>query len=307
MRVLIRAALAWPTLGAVTRRFEALLVAILLATPLAGCGDSGDGSESSVPTAPVGDPGPIHVHGLGVNPADRALYIATHTGLFRAGPGQRTAQRVADRFQDTMGFTVTGPNRFLGSGHPDGREGLPPFLGLIRSTDAGRSWEPVSLLGKRDFHVLEAVGERVYGYGFDYKTREAALLVSDDVGRSWEERATPEPLLSLAIDPEDPDHVLAAGEEGVYSSTDAGAGWRPQSDAGGLLAWANSDSVYLVALDGTVSRSDDGGVIWEEVSKAGGPPAAFESVGSDLYVALHDGMVKRSPDGGRSWVVRSRP
>jgi photosystem II stability/assembly factor-like uncharacterized protein len=214
---------------------------------------------------------------------------------------------VADRFQDTMGFTVTGPNRFLGSGHPDGREDLPPFLGLIRSTDAGRSWQPVSLLGKRDFHVLEAVGERVYGYGSDYKTREAALLVSDDAGRDWEERATPEPLLSLAIDPKDPDHVLAAGEQGVYSSTDAGAGWRPQSDAAGLLAWANSDSVYLVALDGTVSRSDDGGVIWEEVSKAGGAPAAFESVGDDLYVALHDGTVKRSPDGARSWVVRSRP
>jgi photosystem II stability/assembly factor-like uncharacterized protein len=255
----------------------------------------------------VGDPGPIHVHGLGVNPADGALYIATHTGLFRAEPGQRTARRVADRFQDTMGFTVTGPNRFLGSGHPDGREDLPPFLGLIRSDDAGRSWQPVSLLGKRDFHVLEAVGGRVYGYGFDYKTREAALLVSDDAGRSWEERAAPEPLISLAIDPNHPDRVIAAGEQGVYSSTDAGAGWRPQSDGGGLLAWGKSDSLYLVTLDGTLSRSDDDGITWEKTSQTGGEPAAFESVGDDLYVALHDGTVKRSADGGRSWTVRSRP
>jgi hypothetical protein len=77
------------------------------------------------------------------------------------------ARRVADRFQDTMGFTVTGPDRFLGSGHPDGREGLSPFLGLIRSTDAGRTRQPVSLLGERDFHVLEAAGSRVYGYGSD--------------------------------------------------------------------------------------------------------------------------------------------
>jgi hypothetical protein len=35
------------------------------------------------------------------------------------------ARRVADRYQDTMGFTVTGPDRFLGSGYPDGRDDLP--------------------------------------------------------------------------------------------------------------------------------------------------------------------------------------
>jgi hypothetical protein len=66
------------------------------------------------------DPGPIHVHGLGINPKDGALFVATHTGLFRAGEGEPKATRVADRFQDTMGFTVVGPNRFLGSGHPEG-------------------------------------------------------------------------------------------------------------------------------------------------------------------------------------------
>jgi hypothetical protein len=32
---------------------------------------------------PASDPGPIHVHGLGINPADDSLFIATHTGLFR--------------------------------------------------------------------------------------------------------------------------------------------------------------------------------------------------------------------------------
>jgi hypothetical protein len=132
---------------------------------LAACGAQSD--ESAEPTAGVEDPGPVHVHGLGVNPADGALFVATHTGLFRAAPGGRRARRVADRYQDTMGFTVTGPDRFLGSGHPDGRDGLPPFLGLIQSTDAGRSWSPVSLLGERDFHVLEATGERIYGYGSD--------------------------------------------------------------------------------------------------------------------------------------------
>ena len=82
------------------------------------------------------DPGPIHVHGLGVNPADGALFVATHTGLFRAARGEMRAQRVGGRYQDTMGFAVVGPDRFLGSGHPDGHEQLPPFLGLIEVTVA---------------------------------------------------------------------------------------------------------------------------------------------------------------------------
>jgi photosystem II stability/assembly factor-like uncharacterized protein len=276
----------------------------LIAGVLAACGDQSD--DAAVPTARVEDPGPVHVHGLGVNPADGALFVATHTGLFRAAPGARHARRVADRYQDTMGFTVTGPDRFLGSGHPDGRDGLPPFLGLIQSTDAGRSWRPVSLQGARDFHVLEAAGERIYGYGSDFETREAGLLVSDDGGRSWQERTPPEPLISLAIDPDEPDHVVASGERGVYSSTDAGGGWRPLDTEPGLLAWP-AKGLYRVGFDGSVARSTDAGLLWERAGEIGGQPAAFDSAGNELYVALHDGTIKRSTHAAKTWTIRATP
>lgn len=255
----------------------------------------------------MSDPGPVHVHGLGVNPSDEALFIATHTGLFRAAKGERRARRVANRFQDTMGFTVTGPDDFLGSGHPDGRDDLPPFLGLIRSTDAGRTWKPVSLLGERDFHVLEAAGPRIYGYGSDFDSREGGLLVSDDGGRRWEERTAPEPLASLAIDPRNSDRVVASGERGIYSSTDAGGRWRPLAGEPGLLAWTAPDALFLVRPDGSVSRSSDGGLSWQPAGETGGRPAAFDNDGGDLYVALHDGRVERSSDGGRTWALRSAP
>jgi hypothetical protein len=152
-------------------RAAAMLVASLAVVALAACGGD-DEVGLPEPSNQVGDAGPVHVHGLGINPSDGALFVATHTGLFGAPSGTTEARRVADRFQDTMGFTVTGPDRFLGSGHRDGREGLPPVLGLIRSEDAGRTSEPISLLGERDFHVLEASGERIYGYGSDFDTRE---------------------------------------------------------------------------------------------------------------------------------------
>jgi hypothetical protein len=293
-----------PTLLTMRSRSGGAACAAIAFLLLAGCGEA---DEASQPRAGVGDPGPVHVHGLGINPADGALFVATHTGLFRAEPGERRARRVADRYQDTMGFTVTGPDRFLGSGHPDGREDLPPFLGLIESTDAGRTWKPVSLLGERDFHVLEAAGPRIYGYGSDFESREAGLLMSDDGGRSWEKRTAPEPLLSLAIDPRDPDRIVASGEDRTYASTDGGAGWRPLTDDAGLLAWTRAGGLFLLRLDGTVARGGDDGRDWQRVGEVGAPPAAFDNANAELYVALHDGTVKRSRDGGRTWRLRSRP
>lgn len=262
------------------------------------------------------DPGPIHVHGLGINPADGALFIASHTGLFRAPTGVSEAERVAGRYQDTMGFTIVGPDQFLGSGHPDGREDLPPFLGLIRSVDGGETWDPVSLLGEADFHILESSGDLVYGYGSDFKTREQRLLVSADGGRSWKQRPLPEPasdqlteesLRSIAIDPANPSAVVASGQEALWASTDQGRHWSFHSADTGLLASAQSDALYLVTDDGEVKTSGDSGRTWAAVGAIGGEPAAFEASGDSLYAALHDGTIKRSSDGGVSWSVRSTP
>ena len=281
----------------------ALVVTSVLLLP--GCGG---GEESGGEPGPViEDPGPVHVHGLGINPRDGALFIATHTGLFRAAPGEPKASRVGDRYQDTMGFSVVGPDRFLGSGHPDGRDDLPPFLGLIESRDAGASWEPVSLLGKADFHVLEAAGERVYGFGSDFDTREMLFLASSDGGKTWDERPVPEPLLSLDLHPDDPDRLTASGERDVYESDDGGRTWSPLDGSPGLLAWERASRLITVTLAGEVMAGDGGAEAPRRVGEVGGEPAAFEAEDDGLYVALHDGTVKRSTNGGRSWTVRSRP
>lgn len=290
-------------------RLYPLAVAVACALLLIGCGasESDPAEPDATPSVPGRDPGPVHVHGLGINPKDRALFIATHTGLFRAAAGEREATRVADRWQDTMGFTIVGPDEFLGSGHPDGREKLPPFLGLIRSVDAGETWRPISRMGKSDFHVLEARGARIYGSGSDFETREPETLVSDDGGRTWREIRPPGALLALAIHPRDPDHVVVATEGGLARSTNAGRSWRPLRAASGLLAWPTATALFLVENSGTLSISRDGGRSWREVGQVGGQPAAFEDSGSELYAALHDGTVKRSADDGATWTVRTAP
>ncbi len=95
---------------------------------------------------------PIHVHGLGLDQQTQTLYIATHTGLWAAEVRRSDASHRS--LQDTMGFTLVRPGLFLGAGHPDLREakpGVPPLLGLIESSDNGRTWQQLSLLGKGDF------------------------------------------------------------------------------------------------------------------------------------------------------------
>ncbi|MEJ7875880.1 MAG: F510_1955 family glycosylhydrolase, partial [Solirubrobacterales bacterium] len=285
-----------------------LTVLALISVWVVGCGDGEDPpADQALYQGPAeSDPGPIHVHGLGVNPSDGALFIATHTGLFRLAQDEEDAVRVADRYQDTMGFTVAGPDRFLGSGHPDGREDLPPFLGLIESSDAGESWQPVSLLGDADFHALEARDDRVYGYGSDWESREPQFLVSSDGGENWDERDFPEEFISLAIHPEDADKVLASSEASTYLSSDAGRSWRQLDSGGGLVAWPSPSELLIIDGEGSVQSSSDG-ADWQEVGQIDGQPAAFESEHDGLFVALHDGTIEHSADGGRSWSVRYEP
>ena len=270
---------------------------------------STDDDNTTVPV-PGADPGPVHVHGLGVNPADGALFIATHTGLYRLDEGRRKATRVGDRYQDTMGFTIVGPNRFLGSGHPDLQEAremnLPPLLGLIESTDEGASWQPISLLGEADFHVLRFAGTRVFGYD----SSNDRLLVSDDRGRNWQELDEPGPIVDIAVDPNDDRRIVVAGagtsKEGLFESRDSGGSWERVSEAVGLLAWPGR--LYLITADGQVLASRNGARRFERQGAIGGQPAALLANGlTELYVALHDGTIKRSIDGGATWTVRSRP
>jgi hypothetical protein len=273
---------------------------------------AGDDGEKAFTGAAASDPGPVHVHGLGIDPADGALFVATHTGLYRAGDGQRKAQRVADRYQDTMGFTVVGPNRFLGSGHPDLNEartqGLPARLGLIESTDAGASWRSVSLRGEADFHVLRFVDPRVYGYD----ASSDRLLVSSDRGRTWDELEKPGPVVDLAVDPGNAKRIVVASAggpaHGLFESRDGGHGWTRTNDAVGLLGWPARDRLYLVTGGGQTFASSDAGRVFEKRGEIGGEPAAFLAHAPDeLYVALHDGTIERSADGGASWTVRSTP
>jgi hypothetical protein len=262
--------------------------------------------EDPRPGDVAGDPGVSHVHGLGVNPADGSLIVATHYGSFRIPADGDDAIRIGDSFQDTMGFTVIGPDRFYGSGHPDVagmRAGQPGLLGLIESIDAGETWSNVSLSGQVDFHALAFAHDHVYGWD----STSQRFMVSPD-GEEWEGRSTLA-LYAFAVDPDDADHIIAATPDGLTDSTDGGRMWIA-TDGPSLLtiSWDGEAGLWGAEPSGAVWHQDDGQ--WEQAGALPGQPQAFLATPDALYAAAHDDQdltgIYRSTDDGATWELRYR-
>jgi hypothetical protein len=277
----------------------------LVGTAFVGAGCAGQDSSG---TADRGerDRAAGHVHAFASSPRDGRTYIATHTGLFELrGRGGRRPVRVGSSRHDFEELAVANARRLISSGHPDPRmAAMPTHLGLLESRNRGRSWTPVSLYGRADLHVLEAAGPRIYG--FDQAA--GRVMVSRDGGRRWRDSVPPDRVVSLAVDPKDPERLAISTDSEVYSSSDGAATWqRVTGELAGLLAWPARAELYLVDRDGRVRRSKDGGQIWSITGTIGGPPTAIEASTRSLLVALSDGLVKRSTNGGVSWDVLAEP
>lgn len=287
-----------------TFRFRAAATAgaVLLAAASTACsggsGDSGDSGDSGA--SGKADSGTVvsHVHGLGINPADGKLYVATHEGVI-AVDKDGTTRRVGEA-ADYMGFTVAKADTFLSSGHPAEGSGGHANRGLLESTDAGKTWKTRSLDGDVDFHALDYVDNTIYGYD----STNGMLRISKD-GTTWDNRAKLA-ALDIAVNPENPDLVLATTQAGVAKSTDAGKTFAPGAEpVMAFLSWAESKALYGVDPGGTLSRSTDGGSTWTKVGTLpGGQPQALTAVGSQRVLAATQDGVYESRDGGKSFTKR---
>lgn len=291
-----------------TSVIKLILPVLLLAAVVAGCGSSGGsagdadiGAGDKIPVSDGADSASDsvgHVHGIGRNPSDGVVYIATHQGLWKLQDGEDPA-RVGDYLHDFMGFAVVGDDHFIASGHPNSAPSMPPHMGLIESTDAGKTWTNRSLIGEADFHALRSVN----GTAFGWNSQDSALMVSSDL-REWETAADGIMMVDFAVEPEQQQQVIVASVPRdqttleVQRSTDGGSTFKRVDDAPQLVrfAWSTQPELWGFAVDGTVWLSADDGVTWKKTGQLDAVPDAVSS-SDDGILAAANGAVMQSEDG----------
>lgn len=269
-------------------RLAVVVVSVLVLSSCGGTEDAEDGIPINREMS--------HVHGVGTNPADGATFVATHSGVFRIEDGAEPV-RVADRQQDTMGFTVAGPDRFLGSGHPDlADESLPTHLGLIESTDAAETWDLMSLSGEADLHALDTGAGGIVAFD----ALSGRLLSSPD-GQAWTEVAEG-PVLDLAADPVREGWTVVTTPDGELVEFDPDGQSRVLEEAPvvGFVDWPREDLMVAAGPDGVLHRSEDGGETWTSSGEELGAPQAID-VSDEAWLVATQEKVLRSTDEGQTW------
>ena len=283
-------------------------LACVLALMVSGCAsDSGSavsaaGPATDVVAAPREEGQPVsgaglggHIHNLAYDGED--LLIGTHEGLWSQKPGSLPSQRSRDPF-DVMGLTLTDDEWFA-SGHPGEGMDAPADLGLMASSDQGRTWKAVSLSGEVDFHRLSASDAVIVGVS----AHDGRLLRSDDAGARWSDLGTPG-LFDLAVSPLDVTIIVGTTEKGPVRSTDSGASFQPLDGAPllALLAWSGG-TLYGADVDGVVHQSVDSGTTWSARGSLPGQAAAIAASGPNVAALVGESILE-SADGGASFSPR---
>lgn len=234
------------------------------------------------------------VHSLAFGADASQLLFGHHGGASESRDGGRTWQPTRAN-DDAMGLATAADGSIVIAGHDV----------FMTSADGGQTWQPISSdLPSLDIHGLArdpsdparmwaalATGglyeSRDGGASFDQVAAEnvlfpvatapggttrlfgvtgRGLVVSDDGGRTFTPRTSPElfPIASLAATP-DGATLVAGGPGGLSMSDDGGASWRHLSfapDAAAVALSADGNTVAVVTRDTDFYRSDDGGRTW---------------------------------------------
>ncbi len=155
---------------------------------------------------------------------DRNIYRSNEANWEQLGPFGFVSNYGIGRI-NVVGFDPNDVNT-LWLGAPAG--------GLWKSTDAGKSWTPISddyrMMGISDIEVdygnsdivYVATGDREAGDTYTY-----GVFKSTDGGKTWDDTNFPYAyrITELLINPEDGNQLYAATSSGIYKTVDGGINW----------------------------------------------------------------------------------
>jgi photosystem II stability/assembly factor-like uncharacterized protein len=260
------------------------------------------GPNEAVAPPAAGLPHTPDYHALSIDPADpQRILLGTHVGMYESTDGGRVWTFAGLEGDDAMNLARPSANTVWMAGHmvfkksadggqswndvhPDGLPSLDIHGFAVDPNDPSRVYAAVSsegLYGSADggtsFRLLsKQVGAGVFGLAVSTDGRIFAadpgegVFASDDGGHSWDS-VTRERTVGVAVSPDDPETVLAAGQHGVLLSRDGGKTWRTvlALDGGaGPVAWAPSEPTiaYVAGFDRKLYRTADGGASWQPVT-----------------------------------------
>lgn len=158
--------------------------------------------------------------------------------------------------------------------------------GMYRSTNRGDTWEklyfpPIKAYG---LAIDRSNGDRLYASGVYGNVSK--IYVTENAGSDWREVYT-EPgagsvIIALAVDPNNPNHVIAANSNGVViESLDQGATWKNVNTFNGPVTQMSfvekSPGTILVLIQNNdILVSRDNGLTWPEESTGILPAIAFQ-------------------------------
>ena len=195
-------------------------------------------------------------------------FASTPSGLYRSRNAARSWRAVETGLRDpavqcvAISPTVAEDGLVLAGTEADG---------LLRSSDAGTTWQTVT--------SLECVGVTAVAFSSEHPghvavATESGIAISDNNGATWQLATnTNAPVLALASIDQNDTVALLAGfyRHGVARSDDAGDSWQPVNTqlSGRLVVgvalsptFAWDHTIYTAALEDGVRMSTDAGQSW---------------------------------------------
>ncbi|WP_442951507.1 F510_1955 family glycosylhydrolase [Paenibacillus sp. GYB004] len=199
----------------------------------------------------------MHLHGLGYSADGKRLFIPVHNGLQVYADGS---------WNEGMGFTAVDDG-FYSSGHPAPGSKYKNPLGLVKSTNDGKTITVLALEGEVDLHGMTA-GYRTHTLylanpELNSKMKQSGLFYSKDEGKTW----TNSPatglkgqMTAIAAHPSDASIAAVGTTTGAYLTRDYGQRFTPLvpeqpvsaltfTDSGNVLAATSGPNAALLEIN----------------------------------------------------------
>ncbi|TXC89801.1 hypothetical protein FS935_15680 [Metabacillus litoralis] len=167
-----------------------------------------------------------HIHGIGYAGNKDELYLASHDGLLRFS--NEKWFEITENKHDYMGFQATDEG-FYSSGHPEQGSDLKNPLGIIKSSDDGKTLDKLDFYGETDFHYL-AAGYKSHMIYVMNEAKNSSLnsgfYYSEDEGENWTKSKMNglsfNNIGNIATHPTKANIVAISTDQGLFTSNDNG-------------------------------------------------------------------------------------